>query len=301
MNYQDFLTSIRTRLSLHLGKDVTLHIQQIAKNNGIRYDGLIIIRPGINISPTIYLLPYYHRYLEGVSLEDICEDIVKAYRNNVPEGNFDTSLFTDFSKAKGRIVMRLVNYKKNEELLKNIPFFRFLDLAVVFYCLLFADEKQQASILIYNHHLDYWDVDAHTLYTYALENTPRLFPHHLEDISTVMPKPALCPCDESVSAESPMYVLTNTYRTNGATVILYDQLLRQLADSLGSDLVILPSSIHEVLLIPADSDVNLAPFHSIVREVNETQLADDEVLSEHAYFFSRSKGILSTENIAQAS
>lgn len=301
MNYQNFLTSIKTRLLLRLGEDVTLHIQQIAKNNGLCYDGLIIIRPGINISPTIYLPPYYHRYLEGVSLEDICEDIVKTYRNNLPCGNFDTSVFTDLSKAKSRIVMRLVSYEKNEELLKNIPFFRFLDLAVVFYCLLFADEKQQANILIYNHHLDYWDVDAHTLYTYALENTPKLLPYHLDDISAVMPKPAICSCDESASAESPMYVLTNIYRTNGATVILYDQLLRQLADSFGSDLIILPSSIHEVLLVPADSNVNLAPFHSIVREVNETQLADDEVLSEHAYFFSRSKGILSTENIAEAS
>ncbi len=301
MNYQAFLTNLKSQLALQLGKDVTLHIQQINKNNGTHYDGLIIIRPGINLSPTIYLLPYYHRYLEGVSLEDICADILSAYQKQLPDQNFDATVFTDFSKAKSRIVMRLVNYERNGELLKEIPHFRYLDLAVIFYCLLSVDEKQQASILIYNHHLDYWGIDAHTLHTHATENTQRLLPHRLENMSDIVLKMLEDSGEPSFPMESPMYILTNAFRTNGAAVILYDQLLKQLADSLGSDLVILPSSIHEVLLVPAASNVNLAPYHDIVREVNETQLTDDEILSGHAYFFSRAKGILSMENVAEAS
>jgi hypothetical protein len=299
MNYQEFLNTIQTQLSSRL-EDATLHIQQIARNNGKFYDGLIIVRQGVNIAPTIYLTPYYHRYLEGVSLEDIYADILETYRNNLPEQNFDTTIFTDFAKARERIIMRVINYERNEELLEQVPHFRFLDLAVVFYCLLTADETQQASILIYNHHLKFWDVDANTLYDQALVNTPRLLPHQIEDMSKIMVE-ILGELTEEDEPDIPMFVLTNRYHTNGACVILYDQLLKQLAESFGKDLVILPSSVHEVLLVPVDIGVDLSYYDNMVREVNETQLADDEVLSNHAYYFSRVNGILSLETAAEAS
>jgi hypothetical protein len=299
MNYQEFLKNIQTQLSVRL-PDADLHIQQIARNNGSFYDGLVIVRGGINIAPTIYLMPYYHRYLEGVSLEDIYADILDTYQKNLPDQNFDTTIFTNFEKAKKRIVMRVVNYERNLELLAQVPHFRYLDLAVVFYCLLSSDETQQASILIYNQHLSFWGIDADTLYECALENTPNLLPHEMKDMTSIL-KDVLGEDTADETEDIPMYVLTNRYHTNGACVILYDQLLKQLADSFDRDLVVLPSSIHEVLLVPVEVSVDLAQYDSMVQEVNETQLADDEVLSNHAYFFSRANGLLSLNTDAVAS
>ena len=146
MNYQEFLTTIRTQLSLRIETGVTLDIRSFTKNNGTHYDGLVLLHPKKNVSPAIYLMPYYHRYLEGVCLEEICEDILHTYQAHAPEENFDTSYFTDFSRASEHIVMRLVSFEKNQELLKEVPFFRYQDLAVIFYCLLHASAENQANI-----------------------------------------------------------------------------------------------------------------------------------------------------------
>ena len=263
MNYQEFLTTIRTQLSLRIETGVTLDIRSFTKNNGTHYDGLVLLHPKKNVSPAIYLMPYYHRYLEGVCFEEICEDILHTYQAHAPEENFDTSYFTDFSRASEHIVMRLVSFEKNQELLKEVPFFRYQDLAVIFYCLLHASAENQANILIHNHHLNLWKTDKETLYRLA-KKTP------------------------------PLYVLTNTYRTNGATVLLYDDILKELSDLFEKDLIILPSSIHEVLILAADENdrQNLDHYTAMVKEVNASQLQDEEILSDHAYYYCRHSHLL---------
>ena len=268
MNYQEFLTTIRTQLSLRIETGVTLDIRSFTKNNGTHYDGLVLLHPKKNVSPAIYLMPYYHRYLEGVCLEEICEDILHTYQAHAPEENFDTSYFTDFSRASEHIVMRLVSFEKNQELLKEVPFFRYQDLAVIFYCLLHASAENQANILIHNHHLNLWKTDKETLYRLAKKNTPQLLP--------------------------PLYVLTNTYRTNGATVLLYDDILKELSDLFEKDLIILPSSIHEVLILATDENdrQNLDHYTAMVKEVNASQLQDEEILSDHAYYYCRHSHLL---------
>lgn len=119
MNYQEFLTTIKTQLSLRIDADATLDIRRFTKNNGTDLDGLIIFRPNLNISPTIYLNPYYHRYLQGVPMEDIYTDILITYQEHLPEKDIDVSFFTDFAKAKKLVTMRLVNYKQNEKMLQE--------------------------------------------------------------------------------------------------------------------------------------------------------------------------------------
>ena len=124
-------------------------------------------------------MPYYHRYLEGVCLEEICEDILHTYQAHAPEENFDTSYFTDFSRASEHIVMRLVSFEKNQELLKEVPFFRYQDLAVIFYCLLHASAENQANILIHNHHLNLWKPTKKRSTGLRRKTRHSFFPHSL--------------------------------------------------------------------------------------------------------------------------
>lgn len=95
-------------------------------------------------------------------------------------------------------------------------------------------------------------------------------------------------------AAPPLYVLTNTYRTNGATVLLYDDILKELSDLFEKDLIILPSSIHEVLILAADENdgQNLDHYTAMVKEVNASQLQDEEILSDHAYYYCRHSHLL---------
>ena len=270
MNYQEFLTTIRTQLSLRIETGVTLDIRSFTKNNGTHYDGLVLLHPKKNVSPAIYLMPYYHRYLEGVCLEEICEDILHTYQAHAPEENFDTSYFTDFSRASEHIVMRLVSFEKNQELLKEVPFFRYQDLAVIFYCLLHASAENQANILIHNHHLNLWKTDKETLYRLAKKNTPQLLPPQLTPMSSLLKEMQLV-------AETPL-----------------PEAAPELSDLFEKDLIILPSSIHEVLILATDENdrQNLDHYTAMVKEVNASQLQDEEILSDHAYYYCRHSHLL---------
>lgn len=290
MNYQEFLSHIMTTMQDHFKDPASVRLQTVTKNNGTVLDALLILNPDINISPTIFLNPYYHRYLSGVCMDDIYADIIETYESHRPEENIDITFFTDFDKAKGRIVYRLVNYSRNEELLKDIPHYRFLDFAIIFHCLLSSGEDDYATILIHNSHMDYWGIPKHTLYALAKANTPFLLPYQLCSMLDLVAD--MLPSDADYSTLQPMYILSNKGRVNGASCILYDGLLAAIAKQLGSDFIVIPSSIHEVILIPVANCSEITSYSAMVTEVNDTQLSDDEVLSDHAYYYERAKGVL---------
>ncbi len=294
MNYQEFINDVveHVSASVHNGQKVV--IQPVMKNNGTTYDGLIIMDSILNISPTIYLNPYYHRYLNGVAMEDIYRDILDTYYNNLPKKDFDISLFRDFDKASQRIVFKLVNKEKNEELLKDVPYINFQDLALIFVCMVTDFMHDYATILIHNQHLALWDVSLEELYFIALDNTPKLLPHRFESFENMLERINFK--DASSFSEWNMFILTNRLKIHGCTCMAYPRLLKRIADFLEDNLIIIPSSIHEVLIIPeksAKSDYTMENFQSMITDINETELTDDEILSNHAYQFDRATGILS--------
>lgn len=284
MNYLQFIEEVKDRFGKTLLPEQKLSLQTIKKNNGTVLDGLVVVDPTINISPTIYLNPYYHRYLEGMSFEEIIEDIKSVYQNFAPTENFDITIFTDYEKASQNIIMKLINYEKNTELLQDVPHIRFLDLAIVFACAIYNLSEEYGTILIHNSHLKYWNVTTERLYEVAQKNSPVLLPYSFENMTKYLEKSCNLPITEN---SLPLYILTNESKIYGASVILYEHLLEDISEQLNSSLVIIPSSIHEVLILPENTKENINDYNSMVSNVNETQLTDDEILSDHVYFYSK--------------
>lgn len=289
MNYQEFIENVQTKMDSLVAPGQKVSIHSIEKNNGTIYQGLVIIDPVLNISPTIYLESFYHKYINGTSFSDICDEILKTYQQFTPTENFDETIFTDYEKAKSRIVMKLVNYQKNHALLEKVPHVPYLDLAIVFVCCASNFEKEYSTILIHKHHMKHWNVDVSTLYDIAKENTPRLLPFHIENMEEYLTK--RCdwqPFDELI----PMYILSNHLKIHGATVLLYDGLLEEIAKWLNSSFIVLPSSVHEVIIVPVHSKRELSRYTRMVEEVNATQLPIDDILSNHAYYYSKREHVL---------
>lgn len=268
-------------------------VKKVRKNNGVEMDGLWIQENGNHISPIIYLNPFYCCYLEGRSVEQIADDICAAYMEKEMADGFDASQFIDFSRAKLNIVFRLVNYERNRLLLKEIPHRKFLDLAVVF-CFLVcnAKGKGQASILIRNEHLEHWGVCEEEITRLAYQNTPQLLGYDFIGMGQILGERCLDEAGNKISHSEAgvvpeMTILTNYSRLNGAACLIYPDILREFAQKTDSNLVILPSSIHEVILIPVKEDTipDREAFCRMICEVNETQVADTEVLSDHPYFY----------------
>ena len=209
----------------------------------------------------------------------------------------DLSFFTDFDRVKYRIIYKLIHRQKNLTLLEDIPHYLFLDLAVVFCCYLPDTPNGNGSILIHNNHMDYWKITAKTLYDLAIKNTPILLPYELKSMEDVLK--CMCPAESAPSLEADlttdtpsMYVLSNTEKLYGASAMLYPDVISSFANFLDSDLCILPSSIHEVLLLPIKERSHDLELDHIVREVNASQVLEEDILSDHAYYFDRTAGLI---------
>ena len=204
--------------------------------------------------------------------------------------SFDLKAFTSFSTARDRIVYKLINAGLNEKLLSEVPHEMYLDMAKVFYYVLSDQGDKQASILIYNGHMEGWGIDVETLSECAGINTPRLLPGRIYDmnelVSKLMPEGAMSDpifrCDDGL-----MYVLTNERRCFGAACMVYDGMLSSFADRIGGSFYILPSSVHEIIFLKDTGEEDPGALVSMVNEVNGSQVPADEVLSGSVYRYDR--------------
>lgn len=296
-----FAGTVKTAMEAHYGDDYRVTVQDVQKNNGLVLTGITILKKDCNIAPTIYLNQAFEQYQEGRTLESICREFIRVYEEHKVQTDFDVSCVTDFSKVQSRICYKLINAKKNEALLMDAPHVLLEDLAVIFYILVSSDAEGTGTITIRNNMLEFWDVNTDTLYELALANTQRLFRGTVQSIANVMMDILSKQMDEESAEEFydmmvdaddmiPMYVCTNTMKLNGAGVILYKGLLQEFADRVDSDVFILPSSIHETLLIPANADMDVEYLKDMVRTVNRTEVAPDEILSDNVYYYSRFTG-----------
>ena len=292
-DYEKFLTEVLHHINDRLDASTKAHLRKIQKNNNRILDGLVISTEGSNISPTIYLNDYFDEYAGGrLSMDKLIDLLLEQYAQARISQPIDVSGFMDFEQVKDRIIFRIINRSRNTALLEKIPHIDYLDLAVTFLYLLSVHETSDATILIHNSHLTLWQTDLDELFALAKKNTPRLLAWDMSDMHDILaglsvPDDDLIPQPQELAC--PMYVLTNQKKLHGAGCILYDHLLSSLSEQLNDDFYIIPSSIHEVLLIPCASAGCRSELDKMIREVNATQVADDEILSDHAYLYSREK------------
>lgn len=291
MTYQDFESQIVELITTELSDECTIDTKPVIKNNGITLHGLVINNGKCNISPTIYLDYYYKEFENGADIDKLAKQVVAQYKKFELDEDFDISVFTDYEKCKDNISFKLINYEKNKELLEDIPHIKYLDLAIVFYYLLEGGLNETSSILIRNSHMEHWGVDKVDLMVQAQNNTPRLLQSEIRSLTDVVKEiladnpMAITPEDEPM--DQTMYVLTNKLKLYGACCILYKNLLEEFAEQHDCDFYIIPSSVHEVLLVPCSKELDSEYLTSLVQEVNSSELSTEDILSDHVYLYSR--------------
>lgn len=287
MSYQEFIEKIVGLLRDKMGADYEIKVTNVTKNNGIRLTGIIMMRESDRISPTIYMEEPYRQYIAGTEMNKIADKIVELYREQIRDVNPDISFFKDFKCVRERIFHKVINYEKNRRLLEDVPHIRWCDLAVVFYYALDEQMFGNASILIHNNHLDMWEQTADMLYKIAQSNMKYRMPELLVPMSELIEE--ITGTKIRQKEDIHLYVLTNREKLYGASAMLYSDKVRELADRLRSDLMILPSSVHEVLLLPDDREQQYDFYRKMVEEVNTTQVEPEEILSYSLYRYSREK------------
>lgn len=295
-NFYEFAEGLKNSLYKKLGKNVRIDIHETSKNNDITYSAMAILYGECNMTPNIRLDGFFHSYMEGITIEEIAEEILEIYRNGRHE-KVDVSFFTDFDKAKEHILFKIVGYDRNKERLKKIPHIKFMDLALTFYFYLEFSKTAlgNASVQIEKQHLEMWNIDEGKLYDLAKENTIRKMPARCQAVGDIileiLSHEGIRPGQDAVEEfkqkadQVPMYVLSNQKNYFGAAVIYYPGVLEEIGKNLGTDLIILPSSVHEVILLPVRGEERPEELNEMIRDINIHQVAEEEVLSDHMYYY----------------
>lgn len=294
MNYQQFIEEVERRVKEKIkgNETITVYIHTAVKNNGKERKGITVSEKGIHISPTIYLEEYFQQFQEGKPIEKIVEKILQLYEEVKCSHPCEESLLQNYEELKGKFACKLIHRGKNEKLLNDIPYVPWMDLAIVVFVLLKVSPYGTATVLVRKEHLEIWGLTEAQLFDEAKKNTPILLPYQFCPMRKLLRE--ICPyaVDEGEEEEESLYVLSNKLRSFGAASMLYEGILEKVGQKLGENYYILPSSIHEVIVVPESKSPVKQDLEEMVREINETQVEEEEVLSDRVYYFSRKENRL---------
>ena len=287
-SYERFCINMHNELKKKSKEGSSVHLQTVRKINGVVLRGITITCKGGNIMPTVYLDKFYRMYEEGATFEDVVTCFLREYERAGIEGDFDIQFFSQYEKVKPCLGFKLLNYEMNRELLEQVPYKKYLDLAMVCFCDVKDKRIGHGSILIKREHMDIWEVTEEQLMGDAMRNMPLLYPADFMNMSVVLRELFRDPAG-LLDVELPMFVLTNKERINGAASLLYEGQLEQMANWIGEDFYVLPSSIHEVIIVPKSKGMDEEYLSRLVNEINQEQLAREEILANHAYCYDYKK------------
>lgn len=191
-------------------------------------------------------------------------------------------------EVRADIYCEAVNFEKFQPDLKSMPHERHSDIAVVYYIEKVSGDGILTVPLTYDLIREMGMTEEEIRET-AWENTL------LKKKAVMMPLTEVINIERE-EGEAPLYVLTNENMYLGAVTMLYPELLDLIADKLGSDLYIIPSSIHECLLLPEQENIDGSDLRSLVKRVNDTEVADNEILSYNVYKYTRSDRSITIDN-----
>lgn len=296
MDYEIFKEVVKEGFLSYMPKsyqDMEVRVVPVDKVNR-KLDGLSLLpdKGERVISPTIYINDMYEKYLKTGDLQETlresAEELDKVFREaEIPP--------LDISTAKDNIIFQLVNTMQNEDMLKNLPHREFQDLSIIYRWVVSVDERGISSSVV-NHNLaESLGMGEEQLFKAAAENTRRILPPVVQSMNEVirdlfmadgMPKEL---ADLMVGEQEPertMWVISNENKIDGAVSMLYEDKLHSLAERVGTDLYILPSSVHEVIAVSVEMG-EPEELAQMVAEINMDQVDLSERLSNQVYHYDK--------------
>lgn len=277
-------------------KDAKVEITPVVKVNKTKEAITVRSDESAKIAPNFYLEDMYEHYKVCGDISEVFSKMAAAYMRNMEAAkNMNLPVFSE-EFVKENVFMIMVNTESNKELLDNALHREINDCSVIYRIMVDQSNDGIASILVTNDIADTAGLSEQELFFAASENTKRIMPAKIQSMTEViigmmtkdgMPKELAEAFIEDVGpADLPMWVITNENGINGAVNMLYDENLQSLAQKVEDDLYILPSSIHEVICVPAGMG-EPEELAEMVQEVNMTCVNLEERLSNQVYHYDK--------------
>ncbi|SFP95638.1 hypothetical protein SAMN02910358_00259 [Lachnospiraceae bacterium XBB1006] len=292
MEYNNFRNELLEALRNHFVSPYHVETTMVTKNNTQQREAFRIHLDGSSIAPTIYPRQIYENNgHKPFSVENIVKQLESSFLDeSTPLSHFMEHIHS-YEDVKDYIILKVIGQSTNRDLLETIPFYPLTDLAIAFSIFVPVKEKDYGTIQITNAMMQTWGVTKADLYRQAQVNSPRLLPKRIHSMHSFLAR------YEAAHPTPPhsMYILTNHSELCGASCLAYEHLLADISERFSSSFYILPSSIHECILIPASDPSRLDELTKTVQEVNETVLDPTDILSDHAYYYDRTTGNILSE------
>ena len=305
MTMKEFKERVQEELKDYLGngyENVEVIFREALKVNQTLEQLCIYGIPGHeNVSPAIPVNAIYEDYLEKDSFEEAMEYLADAVKESVGRMPH-THLLRKVGLMKNvekHIFFTLVNTEQNQDLLKNVPHREFEDLSVVYRWNVGGGNKGLYTNIVNNDFAKQIGKSEAELFELAKVNTKEMFPVTVQNMNEIIaemlfgnsPIASDMRADfEATVAEIPqeraMYVISNKARVFGASSLLYEDKLFELANKLNSNLYILPSSVHECIAI-SDESGPAEEFAQMVYQINMEEVDLSERLSNTVYLYDK--------------
>lgn len=289
MDFNVFINVIKASVEEML-PDCEITIRDVVKNNNVILSAISIKSENVNAAPTIYLEQFYEEYRKGTDIRSITDRIVEIYEINKLCSDYDFKDIEEYDKAKRNIYFKAVNYMNNSDFLTDVPYYLFEDLALVPYYLINDEVIGEASVVIHNDLFESWNIDSNVFYNDIMENMENHFEYAFQPITDVLSKLSDGMLPDNLSSMG-MYVLYPENKLYGAALIAVCSVLRNIAEMLRSNYYIIPSSVHELIIVKSDDENDRDILNGIVEEVNNTALSPEDILAGHVYYYKRGLGI----------
>lgn len=296
MDYEIFREVVKESFLSYMPEsyqDMEVRVAPVDKVNR-KLDGLSLLAKNEEtmISPTLYIDDMYVKYLKTEDLQATLRDAAEAM-----DGAFREAAIPplDISTARDNIIFQLVNTMQNEDMLKNLPHREFQDLSIIYRWVVDVEQKGLSSGVINNHVAESLGMGEEQLFKAAAENTRRILPPVVQSMNEVMRDMLVADgmpeelADLMIGEQEPeniMWVISNERKIEGAASMLYEDKLHKLAESVGTDLYILPSSVHEVIAVSVEMG-EPEELAQMVSEINMDQVDISERLSNQVYHYDK--------------
>ena len=301
MNFNEFVNEVKGNIKLFLPKDyenAEVSTMECHKLNRA-YTGLMVRKEGELLTPTINLNQLYEAYKTqpSVTMETVCRKIADIVLEAPIQ--VDLKAILNYENVKDKLFIRVSSAEANKDMLANVPHQLKEDLAITYHVAVSMDEEGLSSMLIKNDLLKQYGITAEQLHEDAMKSSPRIMAPEVSSMGAIMEELVekdlfmMSPeeremLQESIreSAQMPtFFVVTNQQRIDGAGALFYPEVMDNLGELLGQDYFILPSSIHQMLVLPDNGEVSADELRMMVTEVNATQVAPAERLTNDVYHF----------------
>ena len=257
--------------------DIT--VEKTIRNNDTEIEVLCIKHGTTGCMPNIHIDDLYEVYEKGENIDEIIDSVKETYircsRYTLPDLEKLRAFVENIDEAGSKIEFRLINADTNEKRLEDKPFKRFGEFALSYQLKVGTADNGFYVTLITNDMMELWNLNIDELHRQAVENMDPINNFVLQKLSDLL----------EIPDRTGMFVLTNKHKMNGATMIMFDEVRQKVGKYVGGDYYILPSSVHEVIIIPKRYTSDISYLTYMIRSANRDEriVRPDDFLSDNLY------------------